>query len=336
MELVGFKEYLQEYLQERNLDTDIIPAAINIVNEFDDFLSKSGKSVEEATYNDLHDFSAYLIDNKKNSFDNYVNLLRYGYFKKNNQLIIAAMENLDGSEVMVNFSKRLVEEFGEEVRNEIFDDIEVLPLGLHPKKKPEITKKVIERFLAKVNHEKCTAFLANGLRDKYPQSYKSAREKFLKAKNIDEFLEIQRLDFIDTLRKNQEEDTLFFTQEINNKVLEYVKNQQGMTEAGIREGNKVIMTKIPYMTKQYLNETDDMKKKYWYCHCPWVREALLEEDQPVDPIFCNCSAGYYKNFWEAVLDQSVKVEVVESVLKGDSACKFALHLPQEIVDALEK
>ncbi|MFX1283918.1 MAG: DUF6144 family protein [Promethearchaeota archaeon] len=336
MEQDGFKEYLQEYLQERNIAIDIIPAAINIVSEFDDFLSKSNKSVEDATYNDLHDFSAYLIENKKNSFDNYVNLLRYGYFKKNNQLIIAAMENIDGSEVMVNFSKRLVEEFGEEVRNEIFEDIEVPPLGFHPKKKPEITRKVIERFHAKVDHEKCTAFLAHGLRDKYPQSYESARKKYLKTKSIDEFLEIQRQDFINTLTKHFQENSLFFTQEIDEEVLQYVKSQQGMTEAGIREGNKVIMIKIPYMTKQFLKETDDKKKKYWYCHCPWVREALLEEDQPVDPIFCNCSAGYYKNFWEAVLDQSVKVELVKSVLKGDSVCKFALHLPQEVVDTVEK
>lgn len=332
MELDGFKVYLQE----RKLDTEKIAAAVNIINEFDDFLSKNKNSIENATYDDLHDFSAYLMENKKNSFDNFVFLLRFGQFFKNDQLIIASMELLDGSEVIENFSKRLIDEFGEKVRNEIFGEIEVPPLGLHPKKKPIITKKLIENFLANVDHEKCTAFLANGLRHKYTESYKPAREKFLKAKNIDEFLKIKRQDFFNTLTKHLEEETLFYTQEINEEVLEYVKSQQGMTEAGVREGDKVIITKIPYLAKQYLNETDERKRRYYYCHCPWVREAILEEDQPIDPIFCNCSGGYYKNFWEAVLDQPVKVELLESVLNGGKVCKFALHLPQEIVDIVEK
>lgn len=326
----------KEFLQKRKIEDDKIASSIAIVEEFDAYLTKYNRSAENALYDDLHNFSAYLIESKRNIFDNYVGLLRFGQFTKNNQLTIASMENIDGSEVMTNFSRRLIDEFGEETRNKIFDDIEVPPLGLHPMKKPKITKKLIERFLVEVDHEKCAKFLANGLRGKYTASYKPAREKFLKAENIDEFLEIKRQDFINTLTTHLEEGTLFFTQEIDEEVLEYVKNQQGMTEAGIREGGKVLITKIPYMTKQYLKETDEKKKRHYYCHCPWVRTALLEEDQPVDPIFCNCSGGYYKNFWEAVLDQSVQVELLESVIMGDNVCKFAFQLPQEIVETLEK
>jgi hypothetical protein len=63
---------------------------------------------------------------------------------------------------------------------------------------------------------------------------------------------------------------------------------------------------------------------------------LKDEDQPIDPIFCNCSGGYYKNYWEAVFDQPVKVELLESVLMGDQVCKFALHLPPEIIEIAER
>ncbi|MHA2203671.1 MAG: hypothetical protein ACW991_08270 [Candidatus Hodarchaeales archaeon] len=329
MDLEGF----EEYLQGRNIATEKITEASAVIQEFSKFISKS---IDNATYDDFQDFSAYLIKNNKNTWDNYVNIYRYGYFKKNNLLIIASMEVIDGGEVMMNFSQQLIDKFGEEVRNDVFGELEVPPLGIHPKRKPTFTKELIERFLEKVDQNKCVEFLANGLRDKYPDSYKSAREKYLKAENIDEFLKIKRQDFINTLKTHHEEETLFFTQEINTQVIEYVKSQEGMTEAGIREGNKVIMTKIPYMAKQYLNATDEREKRYYYCHCPWIREGLLEENQPVDPVFCNCSGGYYKNFWEAVLDQPVTVELLESVLKGDSVCKFALHLPQEVVDAVGK
>ncbi|MFX1516579.1 MAG: hypothetical protein ACFFC6_09740 [Promethearchaeota archaeon] len=326
MDLEGFKAYLVE----KKLD-ETISEAIAIIEEFSKFISRS---IDEATYDDFQDFSAYLIKNNKNTWNNYIHILRYGYYKDNKLLIVAAMEVIDGREVMTNFSQRLTDEFGMEIRDTIFEDIKV-PLGVHPKKKPKITKEVLNRFLETIDRRKCTEFLANGLRDKYTDSYKSAREKYLEVKDIDEFLEIKRQDFLNTLQKHHDTRALFFTQEIDATVLEYVKNQEGLTEAGIRDGNKVLITKIPYMTKQYLNETDEQKRRYYYCHCPWVREGFLIEDSPVDPIFCNCSGGYYKNFWEAVLDQPVKVELVESVLKGDSVCKFALHLPQEVMDKVE-
>jgi hypothetical protein len=330
MDLEGF----EVYLQERKLDMEKITEAVAIIQEFSKFTSKS---IDDASYDDFQDFSAFLIKNSKNTWDNYINILRYGYFKGNNLLIIASMEVIDGGEVMMNFSQRLIDEFGEDVRNEIFGELKVPSLGIHPKRKPTITKELIDRFIKNIDRNKCAEFLSAGLRDKYTDSYKPARERYLKAKDIDKFLNIQRADFLNTLKTHYEEKTLFFTQEIDEEVLEYIKSQKGMTEAGIRDGNKVIMTKIPYMTKQYLNTTDEQEKKYYYCHCPWVRESLLDENQtPPDPVFCNCSGGYYKNFWEAVLDQPVKVELLESVLKGDSVCKFALHLPQDIVDAVTK
>ena len=116
MKLDGFKEFLQE----RKLDLDKTAAAVNIVNTFSDHLAKHKKTIENASYDDFQNFSTYLIKNNENLFDNYVNLYRFGYFKKNDQLIIASMEVIDGGEVIANFSKRLEEEFGEEVRNEIF------------------------------------------------------------------------------------------------------------------------------------------------------------------------------------------------------------------------
>ena len=96
------------------------------------------------------------------------------------------------------------------------------------------------------------------------------------------------------------------------------------------------MMKIPYMAHDALNESDRRKRNYAVCHNPMIREALLEEDQPIDPIFCNCSGGFIKNFWEAVLDHPVDVELLESVIQGDLFCKFAIHLPPEIVAMTEK
>ena len=90
----------------------------------------------------------------------------------------------------------------------------------------------------------------------------------------------------------------------------------------------VYETKIPFLTKQYLAESDPTLKRYYYCHCPWAREAVKSGER-VAPIFCNCSAGFHKRPWEAALGQRIQVDVLESVLRGDERCRFAIHLPTE-------
>lgn len=319
------------FLAGRKLDEKQIDASISFLHEFKNFLVKKGKTPNNFTYEDIHDFSAHLIQNYKNSFDNYVTLVRYGYFTNNETLILASMELIDGGEVMENFSKKLVEEFGEEIRNTIFGALDVPPLGLHPNSKPAFTKQVITKFLEVVDKKKCEDFLAYGLRDKYTESYKSDRNLFLNSENIDEFLEKKRKKFLNNLEKHKNDGTLFFTQKIDEKVIDYVKGNPQI-EAGVRDGNKVFITKIPYMAQQYLNATTDSEKRYYYCHCPWVREALKDNPYPVPAIFCNCSAGYYKNYWEAILEQSIKVELLESILTGGFECKFAFQLPNGVLD----
>ncbi|MCK4637032.1 MAG: hypothetical protein KAT49_04045 [Methanomicrobia archaeon] len=324
------EEEFRKFLENNKIEKETIEVSIKVIKEFDEFLQKRGNNIDTASPEDFYEYSVYLINQGQNTFENYVSILRYGLFKNSNDLYVAVMEVLDGREVMENLSKRLIEEFGEDFRNEIFEKISLPPLGIHPKEKPEYTKKLIPRLEEKLGVKRCTEFLNQGLRDRYEEGRKPDREKFLKSKNIDEFLENKHWEYIKELEQHYKEGSLYFTQEITKEVLELIKNDPSI-EVGIREGDTIIAKKIPHMAKEYLKETDEQKKRYYYCHCPWVKEALLESKQPISPIFCNCSAGYYKVYWEIVLDQPVQVEVVESILKGDSVCTFAIHLPQEVV-----
>ena len=90
------------------------------------------------------------------------------------------------------------------------------------------------------------------------------------------------------------------------------------------------------MAKQFLAEKDENMKKYHYCHCAWVREALKTGETKVPSKFCDCSAGYYKNQWDVILDQHVEVEVLETILAGDPRCLFAIHLPEDVVKQAEE
>jgi hypothetical protein len=324
----------RKFMERNNAEKEAIERSITHVREFDDFLKEKGTTVDRASAKDFYRYSAYLVEQGKNTLEAYLSMLRYGLIA-NTALYVAAMEVLDGREVMENLSNRLTDEFGEDIRNRVFEGISLPPLGISPEKKPEYTEKLLPRLEKILGIERCSQFLNKGLRDRYEQWRKPDREKFLKSKNIDEFLKNKRSEYIQEMEKHFEEGTLHFTQEITGPVLEFIKNEPHV-ECGVRKGDIIVVRKEPYNAKEYLRETDEQKKRYYYCHCPWMKEALLKSSQPVSPVFCNCSAGYYRAYWEIVLDQPIEVEVVKSILNGDLMCEFAVHLPRDVVEAAEK
>jgi hypothetical protein len=87
------------------------------------------------------------------------------------------------------------------------------------------------------------------------------------------------------------------------------------------------------MAKKYLHEKDQKMKRYYACHCPWVRESIKSGNIKISPNFCYCSAGFEKLPWDVIFDQPVEAHVVESVLKGNLVCKFAINIPKEFLES---
>lgn len=48
----------------------------------------------------------------------------------------------------------------------------------------------------------------------------------------------------------------------------------------------------------------------------------------LSPTYGYCGAGFYQGLWEETLQQPVEVELLQSVLAGDDACRFAIRLPE--------
>ncbi|NHJ40159.1 MAG: hypothetical protein FK731_09020 [Asgard group archaeon] len=328
-------EDFRKYGKENGLSDEIIDGVIENVKEFNEFLKQSERNANSANTEDVHKYAQHLIKIGKNNRDTYITLIRYSNFSKNNEMLIALWELLDGNNVPDNLAKALDEIVKPEKAKKILEGIDFPPLGTTADKKPVFTKKVVERLVENLDEKTCHKVLVSNLHGIPKESYKRQRENFLKAKNVDEYLKERHENFIKTLEKFRDEKTLFFTQEVDDEVIEQVKNNQQI-EGGLRKGNIVYAEKIPYMTKKFLNETDDNKKKYYYCHCSWVREALKTGDVKVPSKFCDCSAGYYKNQWDVILDQPVEVDTIETIIDGDSRCLFAIHLPDEVVKKAEE
>ncbi len=319
MDNLGFRTMLEG----RKVPAEKLDAALALAERFEQYAAEAGEFTTQTAWA----FSKILIAEGQNSEENFLALARYGLFTKNNVIFVAFLEVLDGGEAHENLYRLAAERFGEALRDEIFAGIGVVPYGTPTSEKPSYMQPVIARLEKAVGAETCRAFLSDCLRDLPDVNYAHERELYLSCKDVDEYLARKKQNFMAQMEACQREGRLFFAQEVTDEVLDYIRNEPEMG-GGARVGNIVYETKIPFLTKEYLAETDPTLKRYYYCHCPWAREAVKSGAQ-VTPIFCNCSAGFHKKPWEAALGQKVQIEVLELVLQGDARCRFAIHLPGE-------
>lgn len=317
------REGFRELLKARKLTDEKIEASIALAERFEAYINTSGGKPDAAT---TWEFCKLLIQEEQNSYDNLLAIARYGRFMRNNDIYVAILELLDGEEAQRNLYQKVGELYGESVRAEVFAGIGVAPLGTPSPEKPGYLFPVIERLVDKVGQQAVAKLLSACLRDLPDKYFRGERRKYVKSRDIDDYLSKKHRSFVRWIQKCQREGQLFFAQEITDEVVAFVKNNPEI-ESGVREGNILYVSKIPYNAKQYLAETDPTLKRYYACHCPWAREAIMNGNVRVDALFCNCSAGFHKKPWEVIFGHPLEVEVLESVLKGDLRCRFAIHLP---------
>jgi len=134
------------------------------------------------------------------------------------------------------------------------------------------------------------------------------------------------LDRVHTMLQQEFEAFLKGTLELEQTMIEEII-KRGWGLAGVLEGDTIIATKIPKsgFLVEYLNESDPVRRRQYYCHCPRVRD-VLESGGTLPQLYCYCGAGFYQGIWEYILQRPVQVEVLESVLDGGEVCKIAIHL----------
>jgi hypothetical protein len=319
------KQGFRSMLQARKLNEAQIASSIAIAERFETYLDGRPATDETAWA-----FSKQLIAEGKNTGENYIALVRYCLFVKNHDLYVAFLELVDGGEVGENLHRLVAERFGAAVRDEVFAGIGVVPFGTPTPEKPAMFQPVITRLEVKVGKQACADFLSSSLRDLPDEYFLEEREKFRQAGGIDAYLVRRKEDFIAALEVCLRENRPFFAQPVTQEVIDYVRSEPEMG-GGRREGAIVYEVKIPFMTADFLAETDPVRRRYLYCHCPWARETIKGGGVHPAETFCNCSGGFHKKPFEAAFGKPIKVDVLESVLLGGDRCRFAIHLPAEAI-----
>jgi hypothetical protein len=326
---VGFRDYCFRI----GLNEETAQANIRLVKELEAFLQKGKVKGDfgSASPSDVQRFVEHLIEKKRNTIDNLAALIRYARFVNMREIVSFMFGYVEGYGALEKLFETLKEAVGEDQRDKIFEGVSLPPLGADPKDKPKVTRRIMERLEATLDEKTLKEIMSGGLDVGPRESYLPAREKFFKAKNFDDFLTRRHQEAVEMLEKHSREKTMFFAQEIDEEVVEYVRSNPEIM-GGVREGDVIYETKIPYMTKKFLHEKDEKMKRYYACHCGCVREGI-RSGLKVSPNFCYCSAGYHKRPWEIIFDQPLKADVMKTLLKGDLVCRFAIHIPKQFLES---
>jgi hypothetical protein len=319
----------REYLQQRSLSLVEQDQDIALVSEFEIFSQESGASPAGWT---ARAFIAELTRTCRDSHQNLLALARYGHFLNNDEIYVAALELLDGAEVMDNLSQKLSTEVGPVRRDAIFASIPLPTPGTSGAEKAARMQAVVDRMERMLDPAICHRVLGDGLRNLKDEWYLDERRKYQECGGIDAYLVRKKQDLITELERIQAEGGLYFSQPVTSEVLDFVRCTPEIG-GGVRQNNILYVVKIPYQAHEYVTAADDLHRRYAYCHCPWVRESLRPDSRlpQVSATFCQCSLGFIKKPWEVIFDRHLEAEVVSSVLEGDMWCKIAVHLPEDVL-----
>jgi len=69
-------------------------------------------------------------------------------------------------------------------------------------------------------------------------------------------------------------------------------------------------------------ERDVIHAAYDRCYCGSVSKTK----EVFSPTYCQCSCGWYQKLFEMLLERPVEVDLLGSIIRGDSRCQFLIHI----------
>lgn len=317
------------FLQKREMSPEKIDQYVDAVKQAWNYFEAKGKKLTDCKVDDFREYVAYLIEKNQNSYDDLMPLGRYVYMLDMKEPWIYYAAILGGESILPSIRERLTELAGEAVCETVFSKVDEPPLGSDPDKYPPATKQLMDQLEKKLPPELYRKVLA-GNHHRIPIEWFAKHKKWLQDLNgdIDAWLKQMHEAAVADLEEHLREDKVWFEQVITKDIVDLVKSNQELL-AGIRRGDWIYNQKFPYAPQDWIDTEDSVMKRYYMCHCPLARTAVLtgEPDIPMD--WCYCSAGYGKLRYDIAFGEETEVEVLESVFSGSSTCRFRIKIPEK-------
>ena len=327
----GFRKFIKEGKRApKDISERTIRSHIRMVKEFEAFIRRKNprRQFNDANERDIVAFIKHLEKENRNKFANLIGLLRYARCSGNEELALVLLVILDSGDILPTLCGSYKTKYGKRMHSVVLGGYEPPPIGTSAKLMPRATMKFLGRLEAGIGEDAARDFLMRNCPHVSPEEYYAEEKEILRAsRNVDEYLRGRHRRAVKELEGHKKDGTLFFTQRINQQVLDFIGSNPEI-QGGVRRGNMIYFTKIPYMTIDYLREKDPKLKRYYFCHCPLARESILT-GREMSRSLCYCSAGYVIRPFEVAFGRTLSVEIKKSVLWGDSVCQFAIEIPKE-------
>lgn len=308
-----------------------IAGCVEGVELLEDFLSTTtaakAKTLETATADDVPAFAASLVERGLNEWDHLVGPYHYAGMVKNFSLQTGLIHLVDGFEILRNLHRAIAEELGADAQAAIFEGVELPAMGTMPIEWARVNAVIFPRLQQAADPETVKRILRSGLRNLPDEHYLPFKERYEGFSDIDTFLEDRGRRHLENLITHRDDQTPYFNQFIDDNVIEFVRSTPEIGQ-GVRQGNTIIEIKIPHESIAYLATTDKSAKQYHVCHCPVVKESLRHDNLTISSAFCDFCPSFNAKPWEVALGKKLDYDVLESALRGDLWCKFAIHLPE--------
>ena len=121
----------RKYLSERKVDPEQVTIFVNCLEALQKF--QKTENIGSLPRGAILQYTEHLVDTEPNAvLDTLRALINYGNYIKNYDYVAEVLDIAEAYTAMDNLYDRVGEQFGERVRDEIFADIELPPLGVDP------------------------------------------------------------------------------------------------------------------------------------------------------------------------------------------------------------
>jgi len=321
------REALIDLYQRNKLPQTDLEEALDFLNEMENFIitEKDQFPLEMIGTKELDHIIEHLVIEDMNTIKYFVILMRYFQVTKRNDLFIHMTKFTGSIGVMESILKRLQKMVDQKTYEQALAQIIIPKLGTKLNEMPRFTNMLMTYLEKMLTSKQIETVLSNNHHHIPKEAFIEEKVYYESAETLDEYLKDLHLRKVNELESCLQENRVWYEQNITREVIDFVKNNQEILSA-IRKDDKLYITKIPYDTKAYLEANTPEDKKYHVCHCPFVKSIFLDNKYRVSPTWCYCSGGFSKVPFEVIFDQELTIELIDTPLKGDELCRFAIPL----------
>ncbi len=320
------RKILIDFYKQRRETADSTNAAVAAVENLEQSLVVRHLALDTAQVGAVREHVTELVAKKLNNIDRLRALARYFYLIGRSDVYIYFTTLFGSLGVLESIRRRTVDLAGQAMADRIFSGIEPGEPGAPCSQLPPLTQKLVIRLLQHLPPERVGKILAGNNHNISPESFKADRDRLKQAGSLERYLSDLHARQVAVLERHAASGEVWFEQEITPRVVDFVKRHPEVLSA-VRDGDRLLVTKIPYDTENWLAARDPAHRRYFLCHCPFVRSSFLDGSAEIDPAWCACSAGFAKLRFDVLFDTELDIEVLETPLAGHDRCRFSIRLP---------